>query len=49
MEEGEKARLIRYIALDIHKYYSVLAGVAKHCQEKKKQPRKGTLPQLFSC
>jgi hypothetical protein len=37
MEEGEKARPCRFIALDIHKYYSLLAGVAKRCQEKKKQ------------
>jgi hypothetical protein len=40
MEEGEKASSSRYIALDIHKYYSVVAGVAEHCQEKKKHPWK---------
>ena len=28
MEEGEKARLCRYVALDIHKYFSVVAVVA---------------------
>jgi hypothetical protein len=27
MEEGEKASPIRFIALDIHKHYSVVAGV----------------------
>ena len=33
MEEGEKARVCRYIALDIHKYYSVAAGVDRDGQE----------------
>jgi transposase len=33
MEEGEKARPIRYIALDIHKYYSVVAGVDRDGEE----------------
>jgi len=27
MEEDQKARPCRYIAMDIHKYYSVAAGV----------------------
>jgi transposase len=33
MEEGEKARPCRYIALDIHKYYSVVAGVDRDGEE----------------
>jgi transposase len=33
MEEGEKASSCRYIALDIHKYYSVVAGVDRDGQE----------------
>jgi transposase len=33
MDEGEKARPCRYIALDIHKYYSVLAGVDREGEE----------------
>ena len=33
MEEGEKASSCRYIALDIHKYYSVVAGVDREGEE----------------
>ena len=33
MEEREKASPCRYIALDIHKYYSVVAGVDREGQE----------------
>lgn len=33
MEEGEKSSAIRYIALDIHKYYSVVAGVDRDGEE----------------
>jgi len=33
MEEGEKARLCRYVALDIHKYFSVVAGVDRDGKE----------------
>jgi transposase len=33
MEEGEKASSSRYIALDIHKYYSVVAGVDREGKE----------------
>jgi transposase len=33
MDEGEKASICRYIALDIHKYYSVVAGVDRDGQE----------------
>ena len=33
MEEGEKASGGRYIALDIHKYYSVIGGVNKNGEE----------------
>jgi transposase len=33
MEEGEKSSPIRYIALDIHKYYSVVAGVDRDGEE----------------
>ncbi len=33
MEEGEKASPIRYVALDIHKYYSVVAGVDRDGEE----------------
>jgi len=33
MEEGEKASPCRYVALDIHKYYSVVAGVDREGEE----------------
>lgn len=33
MEEGEKSSPIRYIALDIHKHYSVVAGVDRDGEE----------------
>jgi transposase len=33
MEEGEKASICRYIGLDIHKYYSVVAGVDRDGEE----------------
>jgi len=33
MEEGEKSSPIRYIALDIHKYYSVVGGVDREGKE----------------
>jgi hypothetical protein len=33
MEEEQKARPCRYIALDIHKYYSVVAGVDREGKE----------------
>jgi hypothetical protein len=33
MEEGEKASVCRYIGLDIHKYYSVVAGVDRDGEE----------------
>ncbi len=33
MERGEKSRLCRYIALDIHKHYSVVAGVDRDGDE----------------
>jgi len=33
MEEEQKARPCRYIALDIHKYYSVVAGVDREGEE----------------
>ena len=33
MEEREKASPCRYIALDIHKYYSVVAGVDRDGKE----------------
>ena len=33
MEEGEKASICRYIGLDIHKYYSVAAGVDRDGEE----------------
>ena len=33
MEEGEKASSSRYIALDIHKYYSVVAEVDREGEE----------------
>jgi transposase len=33
MEDGEKASISRYIGLDIHKYYSVVAGVDRDGEE----------------
>jgi hypothetical protein len=33
MKDGEKSSVCRYIALDIHKHYSVVAGVDRDGQE----------------
>jgi len=33
MKEEEKASHCRYVALDIHKYYSVVAGVNREGKE----------------
>ena len=33
MKEEQKSSVIRYIALDIHKHYSVVAGVNREGEE----------------